>query len=101
MRRGTTPTFNIECDVDLTGYTIFVTLEQGNKEFTLTPECEATEDGCVLSVTLTQEQTLVFDDRGAASMQVRAIDQAGLAIASNIMTVDIGKILLDGVIAYD
>ena len=101
MRRGTTPTFNIECDVDLTGYTIFVTLEQGNKEFTLTPECEATEDGCVLSVTLTQEQTLVFNDRGAASMQVRAIDQAGLAIASNIMPVDIGKILLDGVIAYD
>lgn len=101
MRRGTTPTFNIECDVDLAGYTIFVTLEQGNKELTLTPECEATEDGCVLSVTLTQEQTLVFDDRGAASMQVRAIDQAGLAIASNIMPVDIGKILLDGVIAYD
>lgn len=100
MRRGTTPTFNIECDVDLTGYTIFVTLEQGNRELTLTPECETTEDGCVLSVTLTQEQTLVFDDRGTASMQVRAIDQAGLAIASNIMTVDIGKILLDGVIEY-
>ena len=54
----------------------------------------------MLSVTLTQEQTLVFDERGTASMQVRAIDQAGLAIASNIMTVDIGKILLDGVIEY-
>lgn len=101
MRRGTTPTFEVDCDVDLTGYTIFLTLEQGTNEITLTPDCEATQDGCKLFVTLTQEQTLSFRGDMKASMQIRAVDQSGLAIASNIMTVDIGRILLEGVIDYD
>lgn len=101
MRRGTTPTFEVDCDVDLTGYTIYLTLEQGSNELTLTPECTASQTGCTLSVTLTQEQTLSFKDNGRAAMQIRAIDQAGLAVASNIMMVDVGKILKDGVIEYE
>ena len=100
MRRGTTPTFNVTCDVNLTGYTIYLTLEQGTVELTLTPECEATETGCTLAVTLTQEQTLLFNDKMKASMQIRAIDAGGTAIASNIMTVDVGRILKEGVIDY-
>lgn len=100
MKRGTTPTFNVVCDVDLSDYTIFLTLEQGNLELTLTPECESTQTGCTLSVTLTQEQTLAFNDRMRASMQIRAIDENGQAIASNIMSVDIGRILKEGVISY-
>lgn len=100
MRRGTTPTFDINCDVDLTNFTIYVTLKQGQKEFTFTPSVEATQTGCTLSVTLTQEQTLEFNTKMAAAMQVRAVDASGLAIASNIMSVDIGAILREGVIDY-
>ena len=100
MRRGTTPTFDITCDVDLTGFTIYVTLKQGAKEFTFTPSVEATETGCTLSITLTQEQTLALNEKVKTAMQVRAIDAAGLAIASNIMAVDVGMILREGVISY-
>lgn len=101
MKRGTTPTFTVTCDEDLSDYKIDLTLKQGATELTITPECEATADGCVLSVTLTQEQTLMFSDRLKANMQIRAVNSAGNAIASNIMYVDVGKILKDGVITYE
>ena len=100
MRRGTTPTFEVDCDIDLTGYTIYLTLKQGTTELTLTPEVEATQTGCKLTVTLTQEQTLGFSTARFTSMQVRAVNATGLAVASNIMQVDVGEILKNGVIVY-
>ena len=100
MRRGTTPTFDITCDIDLTGYTIFVTIKQGSIQLDLTHTVESTETGCTLSVTLTQEQTLMFSDRPNAAMQIRAIDVSGLAVASNIMAIDVTNILREGVISY-
>ncbi len=102
MRRGTTPTFTIDCpDIDLTNYTVYVTIKQGTHELTLTPECTATEDGCVLTVRLTQEQTLAFAASRDAEMQVRAVDAAGNAPASDIMHVDVNRILREGVITYE
>lgn len=100
MRRGTTPTFEVDCDIDLTGFTIFLTIKQADEELTLTPSVTATQTGCTLAVTLTQEQTLGFKSRQPASMQIRAVNAAGLAVASNIMQVDVGMILRNGVIAY-
>lgn len=100
MRRGTTPSFQIDCDVDLTGYTIYLTVKQGAVIYDLTPSVEATEKGCTLTATLSQDQTLSLEQGTGASMQVRAIDQSGLAVASNIMQIDVEAILKEGVITH-
>lgn len=101
MTRGTTPTFTIDCPgIDLTHYTVYVTIEQGMHELTLTPECTATQNGCTLTVRLTQEQTLSFSAGREADMQVRAVDAAGNAPASDVMHIDVRKILKEGVITY-
>lgn len=101
MRRGTTPTFEIECDIDLTNQNVYVTIRQGSTELTVEPEVESTETGCVLYITLTQKQTLGFSAGIKAQMQVRAINANGTAVASNIMPIEVGKILLDGELSYE
>ena len=95
MRRGTTPTITITTDINLSEYTVFVTLKQGNISKDFTPYVE----DYTLSVYLTQEDTLAFEGQKNVQIQVRAIDQSGNAIASNIMTTKVDEILKEGVIA--
>lgn len=95
MRRGTTPTITIQTDLDLTGYTVFVTISQGAIQKDFVPIVTPTE----LMFDLTQADTLAFKD-GAAKLQIRAVDAEGYAIASNIMTINVREILKEGIIAY-
>lgn len=102
MRRGTTPT--LTCQIigpDLTGTHIYVTLKQSGTEITVeNPECTATETGCTLVLTLTQEQTLQLHS-GRVEIQVRWIDSLGTAHATTVQTLDVAKILKEGVIDYE
>lgn len=99
MRRGTTPAITLTVDVDLTGWAVYVTLR--NKCHSLTIEndrltIEAEGGISTVAFALTQEETLAFSV-GSCEVQVRAIHN-GTAIATDIATVDVGRILLEGAI---
>ena len=96
--RGTTPQSALMCKgIDLTGWSVFVTFEQGTHELTVTDvEVEVVEWGSIVRFTLTQEDTLGFKE-GTGKVQVRAVKD-GKAIASRKNFIDIGGVLLDGVI---
>lgn len=99
MIRGTTPTleFKIPFDTSLLAEA-WVTLSQNgvvilNKEL---EDCSCGEN--TLSVKLTQEETLKLDCERKTEIQIRARTTADEALASNIITVNTGRILKDGVI---
>lgn len=96
MRRGTTPTLQISCDLDLEHCkVVWLTLKQMKVEITkqLT-DMTLTEDG--FSVTLSQEETLKLAAGGKLQIQLRALTQDGVAVASNVETVLVDAILKDG-----
>lgn len=99
MRRGTTPALVLTVDYDLTGWTVYVTIENRGQELTLTNDrvtISYANQKSTLEMALTQEETLKFGT-GTAQVQVRAIHD-GTAIATDIQTVDVGRILKEGVI---
>ena len=103
MRRGSTPTNVFNCNIDLTGATVFVTYQQNGVNLiektgdalTIT----ATQTGCTVSVELSQEDTLLFAT-GRVLVQIRYVKADGTADASNIIGTTADKILKDGVIEY-
>ncbi len=82
MRRGTTPTYQRTYPEDLTGGVVNCCFWQGSTETVVPAEVTSTDYGCLLSVTLTQEQTLAFE-LGILYWQIRAIKN-GEAIASEV-----------------
>ena len=57
-----------------------------------------TVEAGVVTVQLTQEDTLAFQNKGAVQIQIRLRTAAGDALASDIIKVDVGRVLKDGVI---
>lgn len=114
MRRGTTPAIVLTVDTDLTGFSVFVTIRSGytenipdilkcnsknREEITIGNDrltVEVEEGISTVAFSLTQEETLALVP-GKAEIQVRAIHN-GTAIATDIASVDVGRILLEGVI---
>lgn len=89
IRRGTTPTVALIVHADIVGWTIVVTLECGNELYDFTDEDITAEhfeldgESCTLvRVPLTQPETLAL--QGRCRLQVRAVSQDGLAVASCI-----------------
>ena len=100
MRRGTTPTFTFEVDLDLTGWDTYITFEQRKVEITRkNPAITPTNDGCIAEVELTQAETLAFKE-GTAKAQLRAIKD-GEAVASTEFDFEVFGILLDGEIPQE
>lgn len=107
MRRGTTPTIELEIPFKADEMqVIWVTFAQGNtvppKEvLTKTNEDEGVtvEDG-LITIAFTQEDTLLFEKTGLPKVQVqiRILFTDGSADASNIVDFPVGLILRDGVI---
>lgn len=101
MRRGTTPTLVLA----VTGLnvaeldTIFITFKQKSLELTKsTDDIIIDEEANTIKVPLSQEETLKFEV-GSATVQIRGLFKDGTtAIASNIRTIKVGDVLLDGVI---
>lgn len=100
MRRGTTPTFQItvtglsDIEIDV----LWLTLKQDTTE--ITKDKNGVEiQGDVISAALTQEETLGFKVGAKVGIQLRALSTNNTAYASNIVYVDVKKILRDGVIS--
>ena len=108
MRRGTTPTVVLTVTnedgsaLDLTGADLHVTLQEqgsGGHELTKTGEdVSAAVDGkaTVLTVSLTQAETLAFHEGRKVRAQLRAKTANGKAVASTIAAFDAEEILLEG-----
>ena len=98
MRRGTTPTITLTVDADISDWTLYVTFQSGSNEITLENERLETsyaQQKTTILCTLTQDETLQLN--GVCEVQVRAI-KSGTAVATDIQTVDVGRIILEGVI---
>lgn len=102
MRRGTTPTYTLTVDADLTGWTCYVTLKGMGKLLNLegdrlTIEAAPSEGGqasTTIGFDLTQKETLAFKV-GKCEVQVRAI-RDGAAIATDIGVLQVDRILREG-----
>ena len=101
MYRGTTPTLYLELDttLDLSNVAeMWVTLKSPSVEVTKTfEEVMFDTETNVITVTLSQDETLAFY-KGVAEVQVRIRTSENLAYATDIASVEIGKILKEGVI---
>lgn len=70
---------------------------QNGDPIVVTPEVEATNNGCLITITLTQEQTLSLD-LGVVFWQIRGICSDG-AVASDVYTEIVTDVHPDGVIS--
>ena len=88
IRRGTTPTISVAVDTDLSSWpTVILSLygtgsqlDLGKDRLTVTKS----DSGCLITATLTQDETLAFCAFTAVRVQVRAKDAAGRAVATDI-----------------
>jgi len=99
MRRGTTPAIVLTVDMDISSWTVYVTLKKGAKILTLENErltMDYANSKTSIAFALTQQETLDFST-GTCEVQVRAIHE-GTAIATDIEKIDVARILKEGVI---
>lgn len=99
MRRGTTPTLKVKVKgIKLERLaSIYLTLKQHNNEVTKTKEEMTIEENNILSCPLSQEDTLKFS-MGYVYIQIRAVTDDGVAVASNIEQRIMQEILKGGII---
>lgn len=89
--------FTLPFSVDLVECA-FVTLSQNELVIVDKPMEECTCSDNVISVKLTQEETLRLDCKCKTEIQVRVKTKTGDALASKIYNMDTDRILKDGVI---
>lgn len=99
MIRGTTPTlaFELPFEVSLLAEA-WITLAQQDKIILNKELADCSREGCLLSVRLSQEETLQLEQNCNTEIQLRVRTEGGDALASRIYTVDTACILKDGVI---
>ena len=98
MTRGTTPSYviTIKDDVDLSEVTdLYVTLKQSETSKVTRKNAEL--EGKAITLTLTQEETLLFKE-GEAELQVRGKFSDGVAFATKVIRVPVNRVLYDEVI---
>lgn len=101
--RGTTPTVTstISPPEVLEDATLHLCFNQEDKNILLKSTQDLTVDALSgkVEVDLTQEETLMFSP-GVADVQLRGVDQAGSAWATDIKKMQVLKILENSVIVY-
>ena len=109
VTRATTPGILLTiADFDASAMNVYVTISQGaNRQVTLTGDrlevqVEQAEGGYTTAIEfrLTQQETLKLGT-GAAEVQVRFINEDGLALATEIGKVSVNPILYEKVIKYE
>ena len=103
MTRGTTPEYILTVPgYDLTQTTVYCTISQWAKKLTLTGDrlsIAYDNTASTVAFSLTQEETLKMRV-GAAEVQIRFIDSAGHARATEIKPLAVNRVLLEKVIDY-
>ena len=103
LRQWTTPTLTLTVNgIDLTDCHIEVAFQQGNHILVKEdPPVAATESGCVITMTLSQEETGSFTEGGFVDIQIRYIDQNHTANATRKKQIPIESVIRKGVIKYE
>ena len=96
---GTTPThtFNVPFETDSIK-SIRVVYAQNDEAILVKKTKDCVLDGKVVSVTLTQEDTFLFDHKSPVEIQLRVVPKSGGALASIPKKVGVIKCLEDVVI---
>lgn len=103
MYRGTTPTNTFTSELDLSNAVVVyitykqnkqVVFEKGKEDITFSSD----DSNYVMSIELTQEETLKLSPNNSVAIQIRARFADGNAVASNIITTSVAQILKEGVI---
>jgi len=99
MIRGTTPTlaFKLPFDTSMCSC-VWVTFAQGDKEVFTKETAACSLDGDMVTVKLTQEETLSFDCKQILQIQIKALTLGGDALASDIIETSVAKCLKGEVI---
>ena len=98
--RGTTPelTFNLPFETD-TIKSLYVTFTDKEKNVLLEKtEADFTLSGSTIKGELSQEETLLFEERTKVRMQIRILTTDGKALKSKVFVIDVDELLKDGVI---
>lgn len=99
MYRGTTPIHRFTFDFPKeTVDAIYITYKQSGQLRIEKSKKDIVFDDGVISVKLTQEETLKFTVIGNVEIQIRFTDISDNAYASNIISVPVDRILKEGVI---
>lgn len=99
LRRYTTPSIGVSiAGADLTGCDVYLTLLQGGVTLTLrldtSEDWQAGTEQASGTVTLTQDQSAMFEEGKDVEVQANAISQDGHRWASGIATVRFGRNLM-------
>lgn len=101
MKRGTTPRVLLTVNgLELKGdeQRIIVTIKQKAVQLDYEDDdITVNTEKNTITVYMTQEQTLRLK-QGSAQIQLRIRTKDGVAIASNIVSIDVGEILKEGII---
>lgn len=105
MLQGTTPVYQLCVEgYDLTDKSVYVTITSGCKAIVTKtgPDLEVEFDGekSIIYFTLSQAETLSFEV-GNAKIQVRFIDEDGMALGTEEVSVKVRGALLKQVITYE
>lgn len=99
MIRGTTPTHNFKLPFETRLVKeVMVIYAQDDKELFHKDRYDCKMEGNTISVTLTQDDTLLFNHKKNVQIQIRILTEAGDALASNIHVVSVKNCLNDEVI---
>jgi hypothetical protein len=97
MRRGTTPIHRFTLPVKSEEISKIRVLYAQNSKVILTKQDDVVFEGGKAVVHLTQEDTLLFKSSSIAEIQLRIITTDGNALASNVLTVRVKRLLEDEV----
>ena len=99
MFRGTTPTLVFTLPFEASIFTdAYVTLAQDGETVLEKELCDCSAEGNTLSVTLTQEGTLLLQCRCRVDIQIRGKLADGTTLASHTISTTVHRILKEGVI---
>ena len=99
IRKYTTPTHTLTVKgIDLTGYDVYVTYEQGDVKLTFSDvTCTLSDGNTVIAVEMTQEDTSKFKEGSYVSVQVNWI-RSGKRDATGVKMIKVDGNLLNEVI---
>lgn len=101
--RGTTPTFTVEVDADISDMDIYLTFAQGRVRIVKTGDdldVAVDESVTVITCKLTQDETLMFAASKNVEVQIRAVRENGtVALATTIDEFSVRRVLQEGVLA--
>lgn len=104
MVRGSTPIYTATVpDFDLIDKTVFVTIDNGDTQITLSGErltVTADEQASTIAFSLTQKETLSLM-AGQAEIQARFIDEVGMAYVTCKKPIPINDVLYRRVIKHE